>query len=355
MKDAATKAMEKLKGEDKMSKPASQSMLEEALTQAASGGVEVQSAAEVAEGEAKENVSLVVIPDYGTPEKALGDYVSTLGLTLPDGLNWPDYQLLGSGIRTFKESGMWIVGDFLNYGIDNFGEDIASQIVDSLGYEEASLAAAKSVSKAIPMAERRQSLSWRHHQTVAKMESGELKRWLDQAEESHWNSEEFRDRIRAAAGKEKAQRGRPRGIGKSEKVAKARAEAMTVIQMAAFAENQFAPNLLKALEHMADFVQLTSPILKSLQSGAGIAVEDAKSMLEPIDDLTKKLARLREQSAQIAAFQPPEAEPAPKAKKAKAPKEAAAKPKAPRKARANKKTKGNTDVAAETSQEAPAA
>lgn len=307
-KDAATKAMEKLANEDKLAAPASDNVAQD--------GAAIQ-------GEVQES-SLVVIPGYGTPEKALGDYVSALGLSLPEDLNYTDWELVGTGIRTFREAGSWIVGDFLNYGIKAFGEDVASQVVDSLGYDEHTLSVAKYTSNAIPMSERRQNLSYRHHQCVASMDSEERGRWLDQAEEGNWSSDTLRDKIREAKGKEKGTqgRGRPKGTTKASKVAKARAEAMSMIQMVAFIEQKFAPKLSDAIEEMIAFAKLSGPMLKEIQAGEGLTPAQAKSLLGPIDQTSKKLAQLREDAAQIAAFSPPKEEPAKKEAVAKAPKKA---------------------------------
>lgn len=326
--DAATRAMQKLANEDTVNQPASATVGKPPPPPPAAAAM----TPEVVAPEDEQEASLIVIPAYGTPEKALGDYVSVLGLTLPEELNFTDYQLFGNGIRTFTESGMWIVGDYLNYGVDHFGEDIASQVVDSLGYTEQSLAIAKSVSKAIPMSERRQSLSFAHHQSVAYLDSEKREMWLDRAIENEWSRDELRDQIRQAEGKEKLKRGRPVGSTKSTRTAKARAEAMSMIQMVAFVENNFKATISDSVEEMIVLAKLAGPMVKGIESGEGFANTDAKKLFAPIDQTLKILAKLREQAEQVAAFEPP------KEKAAKAPK--AEKPaKAPKAKKAGKKAK----------------
>ena len=311
--DAATRALKKLQNEDRVNRPASETVEqapepEQAMTP------------EVVAPEGEQEASLIVIPAYGTPEKALGDYVSVLGLTLPEELNFTDYQLFGNGIRTFSESGMWIVGDYLNYGVDHFGEDIASQVVDSLGYSEASLAIAKSVSKAIPMNERRQGLSFEFHHTVAYLDSEKRGMWLDRVIENEWTRDELRDRVRAAEGKEKLKRGRPVGSTKATRTAKARADAMSMIQMVAFVENNFKATISDSVEEMIALAKLAGPMIKGIESGEGFSNTDAKKLIGPIDQTVKILSKLREQAEQVAAFVPPKEQPAKAEKPAKAPK-----------------------------------
>ena len=324
--DAATRALKKLQNEDKVNRPASETVNAPEHAPDATPAIEPEIDAAGMQGATPEkDASELVVPQFGTPEKALGEFVTALGLTLPDGMNYTDWELVGSGIRTFKEASLWIAGDYLNYGVDHYGEDIASQVVDSLGYEEGSLSNAKSVSKAIPMAERRELLSFGHHQTVMGMSAEDRKYWLDQAETHEWTRDEFREKVRAAEVKTSTgTRGRPKGAKgtRISKEKKARAEAMSAIQMAAFVEKTFAPTLSDSIEEMIVLSRLAGPMLKNIEGGVGMSNVEAKDLLKPIDRVVTHLNRLRDQAEQVAAFEPP---PEKVAKPAKAPK--AAKPK----------------------------
>ena len=123
---------------------------------------------------------------------------------------WSTY---GEALQRVEAAIQWVIGDWLNYGEEKYGEDYAAALPDTdRGYE--SLGQCKWVAKAVEPSTRVQELSWSHHREVAKLEPESQKFWLDLAVEYDWSVRELRDAIRDANKPEELEE--PPGQGESE-------------------------------------------------------------------------------------------------------------------------------------------
>ncbi|MEM6797978.1 MAG: hypothetical protein AAF589_00560 [Planctomycetota bacterium] len=93
-----------------------------------------------------------------------------------------------------QRAGPWWIGDLLNAGEDGFGETF-SQMCEGLVSAEM-LNRYASVSRRVPIGNRRASQSWSAHAAVARLRSEDQRRFLRQAEKLGWSSEELRVKVR---------------------------------------------------------------------------------------------------------------------------------------------------------------
>lgn len=91
----------------------------------------------------------------------------------------------------------WWVGDLLNYGERQYGNTY-TQAIQWTGKKVQTLMNWKSVAKRVPLETRREELPWSAHEAVAFLPSGDQERWLDRAEEHHWDRETLRSAIRSS-------------------------------------------------------------------------------------------------------------------------------------------------------------
>lgn len=135
-------------------------------------------------------------------------------LEIPDGLSFAEWVAakeqfkpltthLSAGqevIQRYDDSLMWRVGDFMNYGrkmneagVEGY-KDQYEQYLDGsdYGYSHDTLRKAMWVSKQIPPRERFATISFKHHEAVAKMEPADRKRLLTRAQKEGWSVSELR-------------------------------------------------------------------------------------------------------------------------------------------------------------------
>jgi hypothetical protein len=126
----------------------------------------------------------------------------------PDRLKWlkdPDLeswstitsQLIENARDSFEKhkTSLFQLGDAFVYGEDHFGEEIW-QIVDSTHYEEKTIQNAMWVCRQIKPKDRVLSLTFSHHEAVAKLEEGDRGKVLKEAAEGHLNVKETREKAR---------------------------------------------------------------------------------------------------------------------------------------------------------------
>lgn len=103
-------------------------------------------------------------------------------------------------IQRYDDSLMWRAGDFMNYGrkmneagVEGY-KDKYEQYLDGgdFGYSHDTLRKAMWVSKAIPPRERFATISFKHHEAVAKLEPADRKRLLTRAQKEGWSVAELR-------------------------------------------------------------------------------------------------------------------------------------------------------------------
>jgi hypothetical protein len=97
-----------------------------------------------------------------------------------------------------QRAGPWWIGDLVNSGEDQFGEEFAEVCGGTLSTEMVSRYA--SVARRVPAHNRRHNLSWSAHAAVARLPHTLQRRLLAQAEKHGWNSTELRAKVREMEG-----------------------------------------------------------------------------------------------------------------------------------------------------------
>jgi hypothetical protein len=101
-----------------------------------------------------------------------------------------------------QRAGPWWIGDLINAGEDVFGETFSQMCEGTLSTEMLSRYA--SVARRVPIENRRASLSWSAHASVARLPHDAQKRLLVEAERQGWTSDDLRVKAREAL-KQKAE------------------------------------------------------------------------------------------------------------------------------------------------------
>lgn len=111
--------------------------------------------------------------------------------------NTPIEKWLEIGKVLDKISGavQWWWGDWLIQGEQKYGE-MYSQALSASPYKLETLRFLKSVCSKVEMLVRTNNLSFRHHSIIAPLEKKEQIKWLKEAEENNWTTQELRDAIK---------------------------------------------------------------------------------------------------------------------------------------------------------------
>lgn len=100
----------------------------------------------------------------------------------------------GNVLHQIKDGLHFWIGDWLNYGEEHYGEKY-SQAMDITGLEIGTLQNVCWVSRRIESSRRRESLSFGHHQNVARMDNTQQEKWLTEAENNKWSVSQMREEI----------------------------------------------------------------------------------------------------------------------------------------------------------------
>lgn len=127
---------------------------------------------------------------------------SNTGLTVVNDLSYEDWseymrQILErrqEALDHVERISMWMIGDLYAYGEDKFGEDEAAQVANE--YSAETIRNARWVARNIPPEEREPSLSFGHHQVVAKLESDKRREALDYARSNELTRYELKKHLR---------------------------------------------------------------------------------------------------------------------------------------------------------------
>lgn len=114
-------------------------------------------------------------------------------LVVLPGISYDEWVVVWNSLDQTSRSINWLVGDALAYGEAGF-PDQWSQVVDAQYAEQ--YKRFLWVSSRIPVAERREALSWSAHRETAALESAERIAILDLAESKGWGSREVKDEVR---------------------------------------------------------------------------------------------------------------------------------------------------------------
>lgn len=107
-------------------------------------------------------------------------------------MSYEEWAAIGQEVRKVKDMMQWELGDWINYGVDHFGELYAQGVSDA-GIGSASANRYIQVSTNVPKEIRRNDLTWAHHNHVAvnRFTNPERVAWLNKAAEMKWSSEEL--------------------------------------------------------------------------------------------------------------------------------------------------------------------
>lgn len=137
--------------------------------------------------------------------------IRPLGLEIKADLSFREWSALAHRLGSALRSCAFVVGNWLVYGEDRFGqltlpgiEPGPRRMVTREQYEDARLATGIDpavlanyayVARNVPREKRRECLSWEHHRAVAKLEEPEQERWLDVARKEDMTSRRLRASI----------------------------------------------------------------------------------------------------------------------------------------------------------------
>lgn len=120
-----------------------------------------------------------------------GFQFSPTGLIPPDEITQESWEQVGLLLFRLEGSMQWLIGDWLAYGEDlQYGQ--VKQIADSLGKDYKTLRNCMTVSRAIEVSRRRDTLSYGHHEAVTKYEPDEQAQYLAYAQHQGLNRAQFR-------------------------------------------------------------------------------------------------------------------------------------------------------------------
>ena len=145
-------------------------------------------------------------------ELGRGQFMRT-GCVLPDDLPFDEWRAMWSRLRAVEGAIQWIQGDWLNFGAERYEfteydllrcaksttNGRVSKYASVLTFsdeEYQTLANRAWVSRSIPLARRREKLTWSHHAEIARLPSPQQNRWLDKSEEANWSVAELRRQLR---------------------------------------------------------------------------------------------------------------------------------------------------------------
>jgi hypothetical protein len=115
---------------------------------------------------------------------------------LREGLSFEDWAGVGKSLAKASRSLQWWIGDWLNYGVKEYGDRRALAVdhATMFGLQAETLRGCMHVAEKVVA--RATSLSWSHHREVCGLSPKEQKHWLKQAEVNAWSVSELRQALR---------------------------------------------------------------------------------------------------------------------------------------------------------------
>jgi len=102
---------------------------------------------------------------------------------------------VGRRIGSVGRNIQWLIGDWIAYGNQKFGERYARASKIS-GYDPQTLMNMVYVATRFAVSRRRENLSWSHHEALAALNPEEQDSWLDQAALHRWSVADLRTMLR---------------------------------------------------------------------------------------------------------------------------------------------------------------
>ncbi|GAA2704206.1 LmbU family transcriptional regulator [Actinoplanes palleronii] len=119
-----------------------------------------------------------------------------VGLHLPAGLAFEDWERAGRKLSGLLNSSSWWLGDWLVYGADHYADRYERGISEA-GLKYQTLRNYAWVSRRFEVHRRRPALSFQHHAELASLPTDEQESWLDRAEQMVWSTKQLRNAIKA--------------------------------------------------------------------------------------------------------------------------------------------------------------
>ena len=113
----------------------------------------------------------------------------------PQGMTFEAWQEAFESLMVAHDSLPWLIGDCLNAGERQFGEDYAQALPETRKAQE-TLRGYMWVASRVPIVARATALSWSHHRAVAGLEAPEQQRWLSHAQTEGLSVKAFKDALR---------------------------------------------------------------------------------------------------------------------------------------------------------------
>lgn len=129
-----------------------------------------------------------------------------------------EWAVAGRRIGAIGRSVQWLLGDWIAYGNERFGERYAraSRIT---GYDPQTLMNMVYVASRFATSRRRENLSWSHHEALAALEPPEQEGWLEQAASHRWSVSDLRGMLRLARKRDLSERAKLEVLKAGEPVA----------------------------------------------------------------------------------------------------------------------------------------
>ena len=120
---------------------------------------------------------------------------------LPEGLEFDAWQGIGERLQGVQGAVQWWIGDWLNYGKRAYHDNVVGHdrywlAIEAFGRDHATLWNYASIANRVPPDQRRDSLSFSHHEAVASLGADERGYWLTKAEAERLSVDALRRAIR---------------------------------------------------------------------------------------------------------------------------------------------------------------
>jgi hypothetical protein len=123
--------------------------------------------------------------------------VTSVGLQIPEAMDFGTWEQVGLKIVRIAESSSWCLGDWLVYGQYKYS-DRYRRVIAAANLDYQTLRNYAWVARRFALSRRREELSFQHHAEVAALNAEDQDRWLDLAEEGNWSRNELRRNVRAS-------------------------------------------------------------------------------------------------------------------------------------------------------------
>lgn len=115
---------------------------------------------------------------------------------LKTGIDFDEWRKIGASLAKASRSLQWWIGDWLNYGVKEYGDKRALAIEHAAQFGVQADAIRYMMHVAEKVVTRVTSLSWSHHREVCGLSPREQKQWLTKAQDEQWSVSDLRQALR---------------------------------------------------------------------------------------------------------------------------------------------------------------